>query len=65
MRIVFKFAKPYKGKLAAVAALHALATFASLLMPYVMSLIVDEGISQRNASVIFNNAGAGAIIAAL
>ncbi len=57
MKIVFKFAKPYKGKLAAVAALHALATFASLLMPYVMSLIVDKGISQRNASVIFASAG--------
>jgi len=56
MKIIFEYLKPYRKKLVFVAALHALATFASLLMPYVMSLIVDEGIREKNAKVIIVSA---------
>ena len=56
MKIIFEFLKPYRKKLIFVAVLHALATLTSLLMPYVMSLIVDEGITKKDASVIFISA---------
>ena len=56
MKIIFEFLKPYRKKLILVAALHAIATFTSLLLPYVMSLIVDEGITKKDASIIFISA---------
>ncbi len=52
MKLVFKYFRPYKKRLIAVAALHAAATFSALLMPYVMSLIVDEGIREKDGRII-------------
>lgn len=45
MKTIFEFLKPHKAKLVAVMLMHALATVTELLMPYVMSNIVDEGIA--------------------
>lgn len=56
MKIIFDYLKPYRKKLVFVAILHAIATFTSLLMPYVMSLIVDEGITNKDVGVILISA---------
>lgn len=56
MKIIFDFLKPYRKKLVFVALLHALATFTSLLMPYVMSLIVDKGITNKDVGIILISA---------
>ena len=56
MKIIFDYLKPYRKKLVFVAILHAVATFTSLLMPYVMSLIVDEGITNKDVGVILISA---------
>ncbi len=65
MKIIFDYLKPYRKKLISVAVLHALATFTSLLMPYVMSLIVDEGITKRDTGIIFKSAGVMLALAAI
>lgn len=56
MKIVFKYLRPYRMRLTAVALMHALATFTSLLMPYTMSLIIDEGIAKKNVKMIYISA---------
>ncbi len=56
MKLIFNYFKPYRKKLAAVALLHAVATLASLFMPFVMTLIVDEGIKEKNLSIIIFSA---------
>jgi len=65
MKIVFKYLKPYRGRLITVAIMHALATFTSLLMPYTMSLIVDEGIAKKNARMIYISAALMLLFAAI
>ncbi len=52
MKLIFKYFKPYRKKLLLNAVLHAAATLSSLMMPYVMSLIVDEGIKNKSATAI-------------
>lgn len=52
MKEILKFLKPYRKKLVAVAVMYAIATVSSLLMPYVMSMIVDDGIREKNLRVI-------------
>ena len=56
MKEIFKFIKPYRKKLFLVAFMHAAATISSLLMPYVMSMIVDKGIKLKNENVIITSA---------
>ena len=63
MKTVFNYLKPYRKKLATVAILHVVATFASLLMPYVMSLIIDEGIAKKDSKIILMSAGIMLILA--
>ena len=58
MKIIFNYLKPYRKRLIAVAVLHIIATFASLSMPYVMSLVIDEGITKKNSGIIFASAAA-------
>ena len=65
MKIVFKYIKPYRSRLIAVALMHALATFASLLMPYTMSLIIDEGIAKKNVKMIYISAALMLLFAGL
>ena len=48
MKRLLLLLKPYKKRLVAVAALDALGVIFALLMPYVMSEIVDGGIAKEN-----------------
>jgi len=56
MKEIFKFLKPHTKRLAVVAIMHVIATITSLMMPYVMSAIVDEGIREKDLSVIITSA---------
>ena len=48
MKTVLNHLKPYKKSLIAVMLMHVIATVTELLMPYVMSRIVDDGIVTQN-----------------
>lgn len=48
MKTVFYYLKPYKKSLLLVMIMHIIATLTELLMPYVMSGIVDEGIASSD-----------------
>jgi ATP-binding cassette subfamily B protein len=56
MKEILKHLKPYKSRLAIVALMHLIATVSSLLMPYVMSTIVDNGIKEKDRNVIISSA---------
>ena len=57
MKTVFYYLKPYKKSLLLVMVMHVVATVTELLMPYVMSSIVDEGIAKSdfNKLIIFSS----------
>lgn len=52
MKVLLKYFKPYRAKLIAVAGLYIISTMCTLLMPYLMSDIVNEGIYAQNMSMI-------------
>ena len=52
MQQLLKLVKPYRGRLAAVAVADALGMLMALLVPYVMSEIVDSGIAEGNREVL-------------
>ena len=52
MQQLLKLVKPYRGRLAAVAVADALGMLMALLVPYVMSEIVDTGIADGNREVL-------------
>lgn len=56
MKKIFLHLKPHRNKLAFVAFMHIIATLSSLLMPYVMSFIVDKGIREKNTNAILISA---------
>ncbi len=52
MKTITKYLHPHKKKLLAVAFMHIIATFTELLLPFVMSSVVDDGIAKKNLRVI-------------
>lgn len=52
MKIIFQYIKPYKGKLILVGSLYLASTVCSLLMPYLMSSIVNNGIQAQDMNLI-------------
>ena len=52
MKTVFYYLKPYKKSLLLVMVMHAISTVGELLMPYVMSSIVDYGIAESDLSEV-------------
>ena len=56
MKELLKLLKPYRKSLTAVAILDAFGMMTSLLMPYVMSEIIEEGISKSNTEVLWKYA---------
>ncbi len=65
MKLIFNYFKPYRKKLITVAVLHAIATLASLFMPFVMTMIVDEGIKEKDIRVIALSAAIMTALAAV
>lgn len=53
MKTIFKYAKPYKNRLILIGLLYVVSTMCSLLMPYLMSSIVNDGIQAKNLDYIF------------
>ena len=53
MKDLIQLLKPYRKRLAAVAAVDAFGMMTSLFMPYVMSEIVETGIAQKNITLVW------------
>ena len=53
IRLIFPYLKPYRGKLLLATALTALATVCDLLLPTIMSDILDVGIHSADMNFIF------------
>ena len=56
MRKLFELLKPYRKRLIAVALIDAVGMICSLLMPFVMSEIVEKGISGEDLSLVWKYA---------
>ena len=56
MKKLFGLLKPYRKKLIAVALIDGIGIICAILMPFVMSEIVEIGISERNVSVVWRYA---------
>ncbi len=56
MKKIFELLKPYRKKLIAVALIDGLGMITALLMPFVMSEIVEDGISGENVTLVWKYA---------
>ena len=65
MKKLLELLKPYRKKLIFVAIIDAIGMFSSLLMPYVMSEIVEEGIAKSDLTLVWKYAGAMILLALL
>lgn len=54
MKTVLFYLKPYKKQLIFMFVIYSLATFLSLLMPYLMSAVVSEGIAKQDGDAILS-----------
>ena len=52
MKTVISYLRPYKKQLIFMFMIHALSTFLSLLMPYLMSAVVSDGIAKQDGAMI-------------
>ena len=57
MKILLKYLRPYRKKIILIAFLYMFATFCTLLMPTVMSEIVDNGIKEKNLNYVYIMSG--------
>ncbi len=53
MRLLFRFLKPFKGKIAILALLYAVQSVCTLFLPYLMSDIIELGIRVSNMTVVW------------
>ncbi len=65
MKTILELIKPYRKKLILVLAIQAFGTMTSLLMPYVMSEIVESGISAGNLKLVWQYAALMVVLAVL
>ncbi len=65
MKTLFKLMKPYRKKLVFVAFIEGVGMMCALLMPFVMSKIVENGISDKNLSAVWKYAAVMVALAIL
>lgn len=65
MKTLFKLMKPYRKKLVFVALIEGVGMMCALLMPFVMSKIVENGISDKNLSAVWKYAAIMVVLAIL
>lgn len=65
MKTLFKLMKPYRKKLVFVALIEGIGMMCALLMPFVMSKIVENGISDKNLSAVWKYAAIMVVLAIL
>ena len=63
MKEILKYLKPHTKRLVTVAFMYVLSAITSLLMPYVMSSIVDDGIQNGNSKIILVSSAVMIILA--
>ncbi len=56
MKIILELLKPYRKKLVGVALIDGIGMISALLMPFVMSEIVEQGIAKQNISLVWKYA---------
>ena len=56
MKKLLELLKPYRKKLVGVALIDGIGMICALLMPFVMSEIVEKGISEQNISLVWKYA---------
>lgn len=57
MKKLFELLKPYRKQLVLVALIDGIGTICTLLLPFVMSEIVEKGISKQDLSLVWTYAG--------
>ena len=65
MKKLLELLKPYRKKLIFVAIIDGIGMICALLMPYVMSKIVEKGIAQKNLPIVWKYAGIMVVLAIL
>ena len=65
MKKLLKLLRPYRKKLIGVALIDGIGMVCSLLMPFVMSEIVEKGISEQNIPLVWKYAVAMVLLAAV
>ena len=65
MKELIKLLRPYRNRLILVAIVDAIGMMTSILMPYVMSEIVELGISKKNISAVLTYAGIMLLLATI
>lgn len=65
MKKLLELLKPYRKKLIFVAIIDGIGMICALLMPYVMSEIVEKGIAQKNLPIVWKYAGIMVVLAIL
>lgn len=63
MKKLLQLLKPYRKKLIGVALIDGIGMLCSLFMPFVMSQIVEKGISAQNIALVWQYAGIMALLA--
>ena len=63
MKKLLELLKPYRKKLVGVALIDGIGMICSLLMPFVMSEIVEKGISEQNIPLVWKYAGIMVLLA--
>ncbi len=65
MKKLLELLKPYRKKLVGVAIIDGVGMICALLMPFVMSEIVEKGISEQNISLVWKYAAIMVLLAAV
>ena len=65
MKTLLQLLKPYRTKLVLVALIDGVGIICSLLLPFVMSAIVEKGISEQNIPLVWQYAGIMVLLALL
>ena len=63
MKNILELLKPYRKKLIGVAVIDGIGMICALLMPFVMSEIVEKGISEQNLALVWQYAGIMVLLA--
>ncbi|MDD3831720.1 MAG: ABC transporter ATP-binding protein [Clostridia bacterium] len=58
MKLIIQYLKPYKTRLAVLILLYVVISVSSLASPYLMKIIISNGIEQSNMTVIWQQGGA-------
>ena len=65
MKKLLELLKPYRKKLIGIALIDGIGMVCSILIPFVMSEIVEKGISEQNIALVWKYAGIMVLLAGI